>query len=229
MTTSTASKIVDFQPVNNLAFDLAKASKSADKTLTKVNAKDITKIEPTVQATELDQRMESSAKIYIRIKSAQKKHLSELRSVGSTLNEYRSLHSSDKAFGQAIAKTPLKVVSRQDRTDLMWLDSNWDSLQELITKGDLTSRNPAGLRQQLAKLNKVKSQSDSQSKTESTDEDSAQTESTTQQSSKTSTKSDAPSQPTLTEQSVAEDLIKLLKANPDLDFDLIIDQVRDAL
>lgn len=218
------SKVVDFGE-NNSANKLAKSSRKASGKLTTVSATAITKGEIQAETEGLNDRMESSAKTYKRIKSAQKKHLSELRSVGTVLNEYRSMFKSDKLFGQAVAKTPLKVVSRQDRTDLMWLDTNWDSLQELITKGDLTSRSPSGLRQQLAKLRKTESTETPQSETESTDEPSSLDESTTQESS-----ADTPKEsPEITETSVASDLVKLLKANPDLDLDVIIDLVRDQV
>lgn len=220
------SKVVDFGE-NNSANKLAKSSRKASGKLTTVSATAITKGEIQAETEGLNDRMESSAKTYKRIKSAQKKHLSELRSVGTVLNEYRSMFKSDKLFGQAVAKTPLKVVSRQDRTDLMWLDTNWDSLQELITKGDLTSRSPSGLRQQLAKLRKTESTETPQSETESTDEPSSQQqqdESTTQESADTPKES-----PEITETSVASDLVKLLKANPDLDLDVIIDLVRDQV
>ena len=223
------SKIVDFGNSNS-ANKLAKDSKSASRKLSSVDTSAFTKADLTAETEGLNDRLESSAKIYKRIKLTQKKHLSELRSVGTVLNEYRSLYKSDKDFGQAIAKTPLKVVTRQDRNDLMWLDTNWDSLQELITKGDLSSRNPSGLRKQYTAWKKAQSKTEdenSQPEVESTDGNPSLDESTTQESA--DTPKESPDAPEITEASVASDLVKLLKANPELDFDLIVDQVRDAL
>jgi len=201
--TNTA-QIVDFD--NNDANKLAKSSRKASGKLTTASASDIAKGNQTAKTEGLEQRMESSAKTYQSIKKTQKGHLVKLKDIGLVLKEYRANFKSDKLFGQAIAETPLKVVSRQDRNDLMWLADNWDQLQELIENGDLSSRNPSGLRKQFKAL--------SQSKTESTDGDPSletDTESTTQDDTESSTPSESTAEqssaPAVTETSVASDLV----------------------
>jgi hypothetical protein len=95
-------------------------------------------VEVTVP-TELNGKMETAKLTYNRYKKATKEWLPKLRTVGSALNELRSLYKSDREFGQEIAKTPLKVVSRQDRAELQWLDSHWEEIENLRNDGVITS------------------------------------------------------------------------------------------
>ena len=48
------------------------------------------------------------------------------RQIGASLLEIRSVvGKSDKMFGQFVANTELNVISRHDRTDMMWVAANW--------------------------------------------------------------------------------------------------------
>lgn len=92
-----------------------------------------------VVPSELTEKMNSAKLTYNRYKKATKEWLPKLRTVGSALNELRSLHKADRSFGEALKKTPLKVVSSQDRSELMWLDSHFDEIENLRNDGVITS------------------------------------------------------------------------------------------
>lgn len=100
--------------------------------------------------------MEHSAEVYKGLVKKRKNALKDLRSVGIILIEFRTLiGKSDKEFGQAIAKTSLSVMSRQDRSDAMWLAENWDSVQSFMKDMDISSSSAAYLRQKITKAKKT--------------------------------------------------------------------------
>jgi len=113
--------------------------------------------------------MEHSADVYKGLVKKRKNALKDLRSIGIVLIEFRTLiGKSDKEFGQAIAKTSLSVMSRQDRSDAMWLAENWDSVQSFMKDMDISSSSAAYLRQKISKAKK--SDSTKSASTEGTEE-----------------------------------------------------------
>lgn len=107
--------------------------------------------------------IEHSASVYTGMLRAKRQQLEKLKVIGEVLHELRSLiGTSDKMFGQAIKATALKNMSRQDRSDAMWLAENWMNIQEKTKELDVSSCSASYLRQLLRKAEK---NSDTQSAT----------------------------------------------------------------
>ena len=68
--------------------------------------------------------------------------------MGRNLLLLRSLHASDKTFGQTVKAHGLDVISTADRNDLMWLAKNIELVRETIkdAKADLSSLGMSALR-----------------------------------------------------------------------------------
>jgi hypothetical protein len=103
---------------------------------------------------ELASKMLWAGKRYKSIVATRAKQLVELKDIGAVLLEYRNACPSDKEFGKQIKTTSLKVISQQDRNDLMWLASNWKKLEELRSNGTLQSNSVGVLRKQFRELSK---------------------------------------------------------------------------
>jgi hypothetical protein len=72
------------------------------------------------------------------------------RQIGASLLEIRSVvGKSDKMFGQFVANTDLNVISRHDRTDMMWVAANWAAIQKANNGGKLDSLSPSRIRRLL--------------------------------------------------------------------------------
>jgi hypothetical protein len=54
-------------------------------------------------------------------------------------------------FGQFLMKTELSIMSRQDRSDAMWLADNWTEVQVQMKKLDISSSSASYLRQAIRK------------------------------------------------------------------------------
>lgn len=99
--------------------------------------------------------IEHSASVYTGMIRAKRQQLEKLKVIGEVLHELRSLiGTSDKMFGQAIKATALKNMSRQDRSDAMWLAENWMNIQEKTKELDVSSCSASYLRQLLRKAEK---------------------------------------------------------------------------
>lgn len=99
--------------------------------------------------------IEHSASVYTGMIKAKRQQLEKLKVIGEVLHELRSLiGTSDKMFGQAIKATALKNMSRQDRSDAMWLAENWMNIQEKTKELDVSSCSASYLRQLLRKAEK---------------------------------------------------------------------------
>jgi hypothetical protein len=57
--------------------------------------------------------------------------------------------ASDKAYGILVSKTPLAVMTRQDRFDAVWLAENWTNVQSYMKEMDISSGSAAYLRQKI--------------------------------------------------------------------------------
>jgi hypothetical protein len=127
--------------------------------------------------------IEHQASVYKGLVKQKKQALAKLYEIGLVLIELRSIiGKSDKEFGQAIKATPLNIMSRQDRSDAMWLAENWTEVQTFMKDMDISSASAAYLRQKMAKVKKGESgtavaegneEAQGSEATEGSDEDSA--------------------------------------------------------
>ena len=115
------------------------------------NAEGILLTTTQYQGNSLGEAIDAQAKAYKSIKKQQKAALEKLKSIGEVLNYVRSLFKSDLLFGQFLMKTELSVMSRQDRSDAMWLADNWDEIQLQMKKLDISSSSASYLRQAIRK------------------------------------------------------------------------------
>lgn len=108
-----------------------------------------------VKGFTLGQAIEHSASVYTSIVKQKRNQLEKLNEIGKVLQELRSvIGKSDKEFGQAIKATALKNMSRQDRSDAMWLSENWVTIQAKMKELDINSCSASYLRQLLRKEGK---------------------------------------------------------------------------
>lgn len=115
------------------------------------NAEGILLTTTTYQGNSLGEAIDAQAKAYKSIKKQQKAALEKLKGIGDVLNYVRSLFKSDLLFGQFLMKTELSIMSRQDRSDAMWLADNWDEIQLQMKKLDISSSSASYLRQAIRK------------------------------------------------------------------------------
>jgi len=228
---NNTAQIVDFG--NNSANKLAKQSKSAKGRQRRVLASTGTKVSVSSEHNDLTDRQTKAANRFTAIQKTQRQHLKEMKDIGDVILETRRLFESDKEFGQAVEKTPLKAISRQDRYVLMKLAENWDAIQTAIKDGKMKSSTSAKiLTDQYRSLLKAdqpktppkggkKGKKTTQSKTESP-KSSAKQKATDEVSSQDQSKTE------WTEDSVAVKLADIVRKN-DLDVDLIFDKVIDLL
>lgn len=115
------------------------------------NAEGILLTTTTYQGNSLGEAIDAQAKAYKSIKKQQKAALEKLKSIGEVLTYVRSLFKSDPLFGQFLMKTELSIMSRQDRSDAMWLADNWNEIQLQMKKLDISSSSASYLRQAIRK------------------------------------------------------------------------------
>lgn len=115
------------------------------------NAEGILLTTTQYQGNSLGEAIDAQAKAYKSIKKQQKAALEKLKGIGDVLNYVRSLFKSDVLFGQFLMKTELSVMSRQDRSDAMWLADNWNEIQLQMKKLDISSSSASYLRQAIRK------------------------------------------------------------------------------
>jgi hypothetical protein len=117
------------------------------------NAEGILLTTTQYQGNSLGEAIDAQAKAYKSIKKQQKAALEKLKGIGEVLNYVRSLFKSDVLFGQFLMKTELSIMSRQDRSDAMWLADNWNEIQLQMKKLDISSSSASYLRQIIRKAN----------------------------------------------------------------------------
>ncbi len=122
----------------------------------------------------LGEAIDHQATVYKSLVKQRKGQLEKLKGIGEVLIELRSVSgASDKDYGKLVSKTPLGVMSRQDRSDAMWLATEWQSITKFMKDMDMSSASAAYLRQQMRKASKPKAEADDVESTEgskSTDE-----------------------------------------------------------
>lgn len=129
--------------------------------------------------------IDHAASSYVGMVRQKKNILGKLREIGVLLIELRSITGkSDKDFGQLIKVTPLSKMSRQDRSDAMWLAENWADVQSFMKDLDIQSCSAAYLRQKIRKSNTPveSAQGSKATSTDSKKEESATVEASTQES-----------------------------------------------
>lgn len=148
LATSSTTKVVPMADI------VAKATSTTKKPTV---SKEFGKAKVITVSDELASKMHWAGTRYKSIVANRAKQLVELKDIGQVILDYRQACPSDKEFGRQIKATALKVISQQDRNDLMWLASNWDKIEDLKSKGDLSSNSVGVLRKQLRELesNKV--------------------------------------------------------------------------
>jgi len=111
--------------------------------------------------------LEHCASVYKSLVKQRQSSLTKLKEIGLVLVELRSISgASDKDYGKLVSKTPLSIMSRQDRSDAMWLAENWTEVQTFLKEMDISSGSAAYLRQKIAKAKKQESASIAEGKTE---------------------------------------------------------------
>jgi len=118
----------------------------------------------------LGEALEHHAQVYKSLVKQRKNQLEKLKEIGLVLLELRSVSgASNKDYGILVSKTPLSVMTRQDRYDALWLAENWTNVQSYMKEMDISSGSAAYLRQKMTKKtdNEPKAQSEAESKTQS--------------------------------------------------------------
>lgn len=109
----------------------------------------------------LGEAIEHQANVYKSLVKQRKGQLEKLKGIGEVLIELRSVSgASDKDYGKLVSKTPLGIMSRQDRSDAMWLATEWQNVQKFMKDMSMSSASAAYLRQQLRKASKPKAEAD---------------------------------------------------------------------
>ena len=138
----------------------------------------------TVKGFTLGQAIEHSASVYTGLVKQKRKQLESLNEIGKVLQELRSvIGKSDKEFGKAVKATALKNMSRQDRSDAMWLSENWVAIQGKMKELDINSCSASYLRQLLRKEEKSANSEATVSEATESDSDSSEASSTVESSS----------------------------------------------
>ncbi len=113
--------------------------------------------------------IEHQATVYNSMLKQKRSQLEKLKVMGELLIEFRAIiGKSDKEFGQALKATALSSVSRQDRSDAMWLAENWTTVQKKVKELDINSCSASYLRQLLRKESKKDDSATAQESTKGT-------------------------------------------------------------
>ena len=95
------------------------------------------------------QSLEHGAAVYESMYDLNELMLHKHNELGMILLQHRALYKSDKLFGKYIANTPLGCMSRFDRTDAMYIASNWDKVRKMNKDGSLDSLGVSAIRKRL--------------------------------------------------------------------------------
>ena len=146
ITTSTVKVDSKLKPKKHSNAELAKDSKSRHE------FSEIMNRQFGEKGFTLGDAIEHSASVYTSILKQKRNQLEKLCEIGKVLQELRSvIGKSDKEFGQAVKSTALKNMSRQDRSDAMWLSENWITIKGKMKELDINSCSASYLRQLLRK------------------------------------------------------------------------------
>jgi len=151
------------------------------------------------------QSLEHGAAVYESMYDLNELMLHKHNELGMILLQHRALYKSDKLFGKYIANTPLGCMSRYDRTDAMFIASNWDKVRKMNKDGSLDSLGVSAIRKRLKAKDKPKAPTSAGNVSKGKDKPEAEAEATDGLSiTKPSAK-----------QVTADDLAKFVKAKLD--------------
>jgi hypothetical protein len=156
----------------------------------------------------LGEAIEHQASVYKGLVKQRKGQLEKLKGIGEVLIELRSVSgASDKDYGKLVSKTPLAVMSRNDRADAMWLAENWTSVQQFMKDMDMSSGSATYLRQQMRKAeNKSQPSADvAENSSKATDTEKSSEATETQESSEATEATVKPLTPESSEATVSVD------------------------
>ena len=94
----------------------------------------------------LNEAMQHGANIYDKLYLLQEQQLDYYRELGNILLQSRALFKSDKLYGQYLKESALGCMSRQDRSDAMFIASHWADVQKLNKNGALESLGVSAIR-----------------------------------------------------------------------------------
>jgi hypothetical protein len=98
----------------------------------------------------LDAAVKHASSVYDAMWLVQEQMLDHYREIGNILIGIQSLFGgNDKSFGQFLAGSDLGAMSRQDRSDAMFLASNWTKVQKLNKAGALDTLGVSAIRKRL--------------------------------------------------------------------------------
>ena len=92
---------------------------------------------------------------YNAIVASGQENLITLRKIGEILIGLRKGFKSDKLFGQFIAQSSLKVMTRRDRADAKWLATNWKIVQKFKVETGMASASANYLRKKMTEKNRA--------------------------------------------------------------------------
>ena len=92
---------------------------------------------------------------YNAIVASGQENLVTLRKIGEILIGLRTGFKSDKLFGQFIAQSSLKVMTRRDRADAVWLAKNWKVVQKFKVEEGMASASANYLRKKMTEKNRA--------------------------------------------------------------------------
>jgi len=123
----------------------------------KADVKDFGTHSAPVVSDALATRVTAAQRTYGNFAKSTKEWLPKLRTVGGALNELRELYKSDKEFGEFLAENYEKLASmpRQLRAELMTIDREWDLIESLREKGEITSYSTGVIVKQLRAFKKA--------------------------------------------------------------------------
>jgi len=102
------------------------------------------------------QSLEHGAALYDNMYLIHSQLMDVHNELGQILIQHRALYKSDKLFGQFLAKGPLGCMSRQDRSDTVFVASNWAKIRKINNDGSLDSLGVSAIRKRLKALDKPK-------------------------------------------------------------------------
>lgn len=97
-----------------------------------------------------DAAIKHAAAVYDKLWLLQEEQLTCYREIGEILIGLQALFAGNtKAFGSYIEKSELAQMSRQDRSDAMFLATNWTKVQKLNKDGSLDTLGVSAIRKRL--------------------------------------------------------------------------------
>jgi hypothetical protein len=98
----------------------------------------------------IDAAIKHAAAVYDAMWLVQEQMLDHYREIGTILIGLQSLfNGNNKKFGQDLKGTELGAMSRQDRSDAMFIAANWDKVQKLNKDGALDALGVSAIRKRL--------------------------------------------------------------------------------